>query len=140
MFCDERLTLNPELVQEFYTNLTSTNATEVFVRRVKVPLNSKSINDFYDLPNYEDDDYSSILINVETDIMQEILRELTIPRFKWTGSRCGSHNCRREKLTPLAKQHEPTDEAKKRETLAEPEPIQPVEIPDLAKPTEPIVE
>ncbi|KAK5826069.1 hypothetical protein PVK06_020977 [Gossypium arboreum] len=73
VLCDERSIPDAELGQEFYANLTSTNATEVFVQCIKVPVNSKSINDFYDLPDYEDDDYSSILENIETKMLQEIL-------------------------------------------------------------------
>ncbi|KAK8327829.1 hypothetical protein V6Z12_A11G208900 [Gossypium hirsutum] len=73
-FCDEKPILDLELVREFYANLTSTNAIEALSE-----------------------------INVDTEMLQEFLRELTIPGFKWTVSRCGNHTCRRENLTPLAK-------------------------------------
>ncbi|KAH1129865.1 hypothetical protein J1N35_001243 [Gossypium stocksii] len=45
-----------ELEQDFYANLTMPNANEVLV---KVPLTSKSINDLFNLPDVEEDEYST---------------------------------------------------------------------------------
>ncbi|MFQ6661450.1 hypothetical protein Gotur_029614 [Gossypium turneri] len=38
-------------IREFYATLTTPDATEVIVRKKKVPLTSKSINDFFNLPD-----------------------------------------------------------------------------------------
>ncbi|KAK5839095.1 hypothetical protein PVK06_007856 [Gossypium arboreum] len=84
--------------------VTSSTATEVIVRGVKVPFNLKTINNLFDLPNFEDNNYSTVMKNVEKEILQEILQTLTILGSKWTVSRYRSHTCCRENLTPLAKQ------------------------------------
>ncbi|MBA0752952.1 hypothetical protein Gogos_021169 [Gossypium gossypioides] len=41
--------------------------------------------------------------NIEAEKLQEILEELTVLGSKWTVSKHGTHTCRREYLTPLAK-------------------------------------
>ncbi|MBA0867988.1 hypothetical protein Goshw_007044 [Gossypium schwendimanii] len=41
--------------------------------------------------------------NIESENLQEILKELIVPGSKWTVSKHGIHTCRREYLTPLAK-------------------------------------
>ncbi|KAH1063965.1 hypothetical protein J1N35_028952, partial [Gossypium stocksii] len=46
-----------ELVLEFYASLTTQDATKVIVRKKKVPLTSKSINDLFHLPDVEEDEY-----------------------------------------------------------------------------------
>ncbi|KAH1130232.1 hypothetical protein J1N35_001610 [Gossypium stocksii] len=68
-----------------------------------VPVNSNAINEFFELPDFESDEYSSLLSNIKPENLQEILEELIVPSFKWTMSKQGFHTCRREYLTPLAK-------------------------------------
>ncbi|KAH1055737.1 hypothetical protein J1N35_033802 [Gossypium stocksii] len=41
--------------------------------------------------------------NIETENLQEIIEELTVPSSKLTASKQGIHTCHREYLTPLAK-------------------------------------
>ncbi|MFQ6643793.1 hypothetical protein Gotur_017520 [Gossypium turneri] len=55
-FCDARSLPDNELVREFYASLTTQDATEVIVRKKKVPLTSKSINDLLNLPDVEEDE------------------------------------------------------------------------------------
>ncbi|KAH1121725.1 hypothetical protein J1N35_004885 [Gossypium stocksii] len=47
LFCEKRLTVDEELVREFYVNLTTSELTGVPVRRIKVPINSNAINEFF---------------------------------------------------------------------------------------------
>ncbi|MBA0867996.1 hypothetical protein Goshw_007199, partial [Gossypium schwendimanii] len=99
----KRPSVDEELVCEFYENLTSSELTEVFVRGIKVPINSNAINEFFELPDFKDDEYSSLMRNIEAEILQEILKELTVLGSKWTVSKQGIHTCHKEYLTPLVK-------------------------------------
>ncbi|KAB2010035.1 hypothetical protein ES319_D10G208500v1 [Gossypium barbadense] len=63
-FCDVQSLPKEELVREFYTNLTMTDATEVLVRKKKVPLTSKSINDLFNLVDVEEDEYFAMMTNI----------------------------------------------------------------------------
>ncbi|MBA0753679.1 hypothetical protein Gogos_021860, partial [Gossypium gossypioides] len=78
---------NEELVHEFYVNLTSNELTKVSVRGIKVPITLNAINELFELPGFEDDEYSSLMRNIESENMQEILEEFTIPGSKWTMSK-----------------------------------------------------
>ncbi|KAH1039181.1 hypothetical protein J1N35_040924, partial [Gossypium stocksii] len=60
--------------------------TEVPVHRIKVPINSNAIHEFFELPDFKNDEYSSLLSNTKPENLQEILEELTIPGSKWTVS------------------------------------------------------
>ncbi|KAK5825306.1 hypothetical protein PVK06_020122 [Gossypium arboreum] len=103
LFCEKRPSVDEELVSKFYANLTSSELTEVPVHGIKVPITSNAINVFFELPDFEKDDYSSMMSNIKTENLQEILEELTVPGSKWIVSKQGIHTCRREYLTPLAK-------------------------------------
>ncbi|KAH1082920.1 hypothetical protein J1N35_022681 [Gossypium stocksii] len=83
LFCEKRPSVDKELVYEFYVNLTS---------------------------NFKNDEYSSLISNIEPENLQEILEELTVPGSKWTISKQGIHTCRREYLTPIAKDPEEEEE------------------------------
>ncbi|TYG40287.1 hypothetical protein ES288_D12G080900v1 [Gossypium darwinii] len=56
-FSDARSLPDDGLVREFYASLTMQDATEVIIRKKKVPLTSKSINYLFNLPNVEKDEY-----------------------------------------------------------------------------------
>ncbi|KAK5793143.1 hypothetical protein PVK06_034280 [Gossypium arboreum] len=103
LFCEKRPNVDEELLREFYANLTSSELKEVSVRRIKVPITSNAINEFFELPNFENGEYSSLMSNIKPENLQEIIEELTVPSSKWTVSKQGIHTCRREYLTPLAK-------------------------------------
>ncbi|MBA0756277.1 hypothetical protein Gogos_021679, partial [Gossypium gossypioides] len=60
---------------------------------MKVPRSSNAINEFFELPNFEDDEYSSFMRNIETENLQEILMEITVLGSKWTVSKNGTHTC-----------------------------------------------
>ncbi|KAK5771513.1 hypothetical protein PVK06_047728 [Gossypium arboreum] len=55
-FCDARSLAEEELVREFYTNLIMPNATRVLVCNKKAPLTSKSISDFFNLLDVDEDE------------------------------------------------------------------------------------
>ncbi|KAH1122110.1 hypothetical protein J1N35_005270, partial [Gossypium stocksii] len=103
LFDEKRPSVDEKLAREFYANLTSNELTEVPVHEIKVPITSNAINEFFELPNFKNNEYSSLLSNIKPKNLQEILEELTVPGSKWTMSKQGIHTCRREYLTPLAK-------------------------------------
>ncbi|TYG50662.1 hypothetical protein ES288_D10G193000v1 [Gossypium darwinii] len=72
-FCDARSLPDDELVQEFYASLTTQDVTEFIVRKKKVPLTSKSINDLFNLPNVEEDEYYPMINNINWDFLQQVL-------------------------------------------------------------------
>ncbi|TYG86424.1 hypothetical protein ES288_A13G133200v1 [Gossypium darwinii] len=78
-FCDARSLLDDELVREFYASLMTQDATEVIVRKKKVPLTSKSINDLFNLPNVEEDEYYPMMNNINWDFLQQVLDVVTNP-------------------------------------------------------------
>ncbi|MFQ6664575.1 hypothetical protein Gotur_031641, partial [Gossypium turneri] len=51
-------------IREFYASLTTQDATKVIVRKKKVPLTSKSINDLFNLPDVEEDEYYPMMSNI----------------------------------------------------------------------------
>ncbi|KAK5835790.1 hypothetical protein PVK06_011498 [Gossypium arboreum] len=141
LFSEKRPSVDEELAREFYVNLTSSDLTEVPVRGIKVPISSNAINEFFELLDFKNDEYSSLMSNIEPENLQEILEELTVPGFKWTVSKQGIHTCRRESLTPLAKQVEESKDPNEEEgDPTEIEPIQSAEIPDKVEPIEPEIE
>ncbi|KAK5835785.1 hypothetical protein PVK06_011493 [Gossypium arboreum] len=90
LFWEKRPTMDKELVREFYTNLTSSELIEVLVRGIKVPITSNAINEFLELPNFKNNEYSYLMSNIEPENLQKILEELTVPNSKWTMS---IHTC-----------------------------------------------
>ncbi|KAK5839709.1 hypothetical protein PVK06_008539 [Gossypium arboreum] len=141
LFCEKRPSVDEELVREFYANLTSNELTEVPVRGIKVPITSNDINEFFELPDFENDDYSSLMSNIKPKNLQEFLEELTAPGSKWIVSKQGIHTCQREYLTPLAKQiEESEDPEEEEEDPTEIELMQSAEVPDKVEPLEPEVE
>ncbi|KAB2048685.1 hypothetical protein ES319_A13G128000v1 [Gossypium barbadense] len=102
-FCDARSLPNDELVQEFYASLTMQDAIEVIVRKKKVPLTSKSINDLFNLPDVEEDEYYPMMNNINWDFLQQVLDVVTNPGSQWIIRKYGSHSCQREYLKLVAK-------------------------------------
>ncbi|KAG4169502.1 hypothetical protein ERO13_A12G092422v2 [Gossypium hirsutum] len=78
-FCDALLLSDDELVQEFYASWTMQDATEVIVRKKKVPLTFKSINDFFNLPDVEEDEYYPMMNKINWDFLQQVLNVVTNP-------------------------------------------------------------
>ncbi|KAK5785269.1 hypothetical protein PVK06_039836 [Gossypium arboreum] len=110
---------------------------------IKAPITSSAINEFFELPDFGDDKYSSLMGNIEFENLQEILEELIVPCSKWTVSKQGIHTCRREYLTPLAKQQvekSEDHEEKEEEDPTEIKPRQLVVIPDKVEPIELVTE
>ncbi|KAK5839089.1 hypothetical protein PVK06_007849 [Gossypium arboreum] len=70
-----------ELVREFYANLTSSELTKVSACEIKVPITSNAINELFSLPDFEDDEYSSMMSNIESKNLQEIFVELMVPEL-----------------------------------------------------------
>ncbi|KAK5811951.1 hypothetical protein PVK06_027341 [Gossypium arboreum] len=114
-FCEKRPSVDEELVREFYANLILSELTKVSVHRIKLPITSNAINEFFELPNFENDKYSSLMSNIESESLQEILEELTVPESE-------------------------DPEKEEEEDPKEIEPIELAEIPNKTKPMEPEVE
>ncbi|MFQ6666124.1 hypothetical protein Gotur_032602 [Gossypium turneri] len=85
-------------IREFYANLTTQDATEVIVQNKKVPLTSKSINDLFNLPDVEEDEYYPMMNNINWDFLQQVLDVVTNPGSQWIIRKYESHSCRREYL------------------------------------------
>ncbi|MFQ6622287.1 hypothetical protein Gotur_001676 [Gossypium turneri] len=64
-------------IREFYASLTMQDATEVIVRKKKVPLTSKSINDLFNLPDVKEDEYYPMMNNINWDFLQQVLDVVT---------------------------------------------------------------
>ncbi|KAK5785413.1 hypothetical protein PVK06_039996 [Gossypium arboreum] len=79
LFYEKRPSVDEDLVHEFYVNLTLSELMEVPVHGIKVPISSNAINEFFELPNFENDEYSSLMSNIEPENLQKILEELTVP-------------------------------------------------------------
>ncbi|KAK5771887.1 hypothetical protein PVK06_048142 [Gossypium arboreum] len=52
---------------------------EVSVHEINLPITSNAINEFFELPDFENDEYSSLMSNIKFESLQEILEELTVP-------------------------------------------------------------
>ncbi|KAB2086024.1 hypothetical protein ERO13_D04G000075v2 [Gossypium hirsutum] len=76
-FCDVRSMPDENLVREFYANLTTSDANKVLVRKKTVPLTSKSINDFFNLPDVKEDEYSAMKMNINWDFLEQVLKVVT---------------------------------------------------------------
>ncbi|KAK5785539.1 hypothetical protein PVK06_040133 [Gossypium arboreum] len=103
LFCEKRPSVNEELVREFYENLTLSEMTEVPVRGIKVPINLNAINELFELPDFENNECSTLMSNIKPENLQEIIEVLTVQGSTWNVSKQGIHTCRREYLTPVAK-------------------------------------
>ncbi|MFQ6636695.1 hypothetical protein Gotur_012796 [Gossypium turneri] len=90
-------------IQEFYASLTTQDATEAIIRKKKVPFSSKSINDLFNLPDFEDDEYYPMMNNINWDFLQQVLDVVTNLGSQWIIRKYGSHSCQREYLKPVAK-------------------------------------
>ncbi|KAK8275989.1 hypothetical protein V6Z12_D10G170900 [Gossypium hirsutum] len=100
-FCDARSLSDDELVREFYASLSTQDATEVIGRKKKVPLTSKSINDLFNLPDVEEDEYYLMMSNIDWDFLQQVLDVVTNLGSQWIIRKYESHSCRREYLKPV---------------------------------------
>ncbi|MFQ6667060.1 hypothetical protein Gotur_033208, partial [Gossypium turneri] len=80
-------------IREFYASLTMQDATEVIVQKKKVPLTSKSINDLFNLPDVEENEYYPMMNNINWDFLQQVLDVVTNPRSQWIIRKYGSHSC-----------------------------------------------
>ncbi|KAK5843000.1 hypothetical protein PVK06_005427 [Gossypium arboreum] len=66
-----------DLVREFYANLSMLYANEALVRKKKVSLTSKPINDLFHLPNVEEDEHSTMMMYINWDFLQRVLNVVT---------------------------------------------------------------
>ncbi|MFQ6656566.1 hypothetical protein Gotur_026610 [Gossypium turneri] len=85
-------------IREFYASLTTQYATEVIDRKKMVPLTSKSINDLFNLPDVEEDEYYPIINNINWDFLQQVLDVVTNLGSQWVIRKYGSRSSRREYL------------------------------------------
>lgn len=103
LFCDVRPLSKAKLLQELHSNLTSFTLTKIYVWEKKVSLTPKVINDMFELHNIDNDDYSTMLKNVDWEMLREVLCEVTVPRTNWIISNFGTHTCQKESLSSTTK-------------------------------------
>ncbi|MFQ6660106.1 hypothetical protein Gotur_028723 [Gossypium turneri] len=89
-------------IREFYASLTTQDATKVLVRKKKVPLTSKSINDLFNLPDVEEDEYYPMMNNINWEFLQQVFDVVTNLVSQWIIRKYGSHSCRSGYLKPVA--------------------------------------
>ncbi|KAH1032214.1 hypothetical protein J1N35_044388, partial [Gossypium stocksii] len=92
-----------ELVREFYASLTMQDATKVIVRKKKVALTTKYINDLFNLPDVEEDEYYPMMNIYQLGFLQQVLDVVTNSGSRWILRKFGSHSCQREYLKLVAK-------------------------------------
>ncbi|MFQ6630738.1 hypothetical protein Gotur_008749 [Gossypium turneri] len=90
-------------IREFYASLTTQDATKVIVRKKKVPLTSMSINDLFNLPDVEGDEYYPMMNNINWDFLQQMLDFVTNPGSQCITRKYESPSCRGEYLKRVAK-------------------------------------
>ena len=71
------------LVKEFYANLLSPSQHNTWVRNSLVPLDSRVINAFYNLPSKVDWEYAKLLGNITPQKWNKIFKTLTIEGASW---------------------------------------------------------
>ncbi|KAH1114784.1 hypothetical protein J1N35_008162 [Gossypium stocksii] len=76
--CDYNAVL-PAVIQKTIEELITT----LLVREKELSLTSSVINDLFDLPNVDDDDYSAMCEDVNEETIQDILKVVTVPGTKW---------------------------------------------------------
>ncbi|MFQ6651334.1 hypothetical protein Gotur_023659, partial [Gossypium turneri] len=86
-------------IQEFYASFTTQDVTKVIVQKKKVSLTSKSINDLFNLPDVEEDEYYPMKNNLNWGFLQQVF---DVVGSQWIIRKYGSHSCQREYLKPVA--------------------------------------
>ncbi|KAK5835912.1 hypothetical protein PVK06_011628 [Gossypium arboreum] len=75
---------------------------KVIDQKKKVPLTSKSINDLFNLPDVEEDDYYPMMNNINLDFLQQGFDVVTNLGSQWIIRKYGSHSYQKEYLKPIA--------------------------------------
>ena len=100
-FCNHpRDTVMP-LVKEFYVNLVSPGQHNIWVRNSLVPLDSRVINAFYNLPSKINYEYAKLLDKLTPQRWNKIFITLTVKGASWANEEWRVIN--RIDLTPIAK-------------------------------------
>ncbi|KAH1073086.1 hypothetical protein J1N35_025414 [Gossypium stocksii] len=79
------------------------DAIEVLAHKKKVPLTSKFINDLFNLPDVEKQEYFAMMTIINWDFLQQVLNVVTNLGSLWVIRKYGSHSCLIEYLEPVAK-------------------------------------
>ncbi|PPS19741.1 hypothetical protein GOBAR_AA00824 [Gossypium barbadense] len=69
------------------------------IRERELFLTTLVINGLFDLPDIENDDYSTLCEDVNAKKIQDVLKVVTVLGAKWTLLRQGTRYCQREFLT-----------------------------------------
>ena len=72
-FCEQPGPAITPVVREFYANATERNDFIVKVRGVKVSYSAAAINEYYELPNIDNDDYSLSESNLDPDAILKVV-------------------------------------------------------------------
>ena len=82
-FCAHPIDSVIPVIKEFYSNMLQQDQHNIFVWQVQVPLNSRVINVFYDLPPVIDCEYTKFTENMTVNRWGEVLKTFTIQGSKW---------------------------------------------------------
>ncbi|KAH1046718.1 hypothetical protein J1N35_037502 [Gossypium stocksii] len=110
LFCETRPSVDEGLVRELYVNLTSSELIEVPVHGMEIPITLNAINEFFELLDFDNDEYSSLMSNIE-------------PKNFW-------------RFYSIATSGESEDLEEEEEDPTEIKPVQEAEVLDEAKPME----
>ncbi|KAH1098424.1 hypothetical protein J1N35_015345 [Gossypium stocksii] len=157
LFYEKRPSVDEELVREFYANLTLSEMTEVPVHGIKVPINLNAINEFFELPDFENDEYSSLMSNIKPKLLflpsshgttisfermvllYSILTAEILANVKKTGYSLGTitdWDLYRIARDFVLQQQDEDPKEEEDDDPTENESVQKAEIPDEAEPTE----
>ena len=89
------------LVKEFYANLLSPGQHNIWVRNSLVPLDSRVINAFYNLPSEVNCEYAKLLDKLTPQRSNKIFTTLTVKGASWANEEGRVIN--KIDLTPIAK-------------------------------------
>ena len=89
------------LVKEFYANLLSPGQHNIKVRNSLVPLDSRVINAFYNLPSEVNYEYAKLLDKLTPQRWNKIFTILTVNGASWANKE--GHVINRIYLKPIAK-------------------------------------
>ena len=100
-FCNHPRDLMLPLVKEFYANLLCSGQHNIWVRNSLVPLNSRVINAFYNLPSKTNCEYATLLGKLTPQWWNKIFTTLNVKGASWANEERRVINM--IDLTPIAK-------------------------------------
>lgn len=89
-FVMSKLFSDEVIVRDFFSHFNLSIVIVLHVRERELFLTLSVIHNLFNLPDIDNDDYSSICEEVNVETIQDILRVVTVLGTKWTTSRKGT--------------------------------------------------